>query len=514
MSLRVGSRFASINLPNIFINLILLTLLAGCGDQSAIPGNTETIAPEQQLQDASPFVPSLTVTSTATPTSTRTITHTQTPEIILSKTPRRLGKCPAISPDLDFDLSAWDESARDVEGIVLDYLNRGGDPAKVIESFLPFGGQYFQKDLTNDGYPELIIGHRLLHIFGCEDAFFVTLLLQDKKEYHVPSSGMNFLGDMNRSGMPNLLVWVWEGAINSLIPKEYQILEWNGHEFENLIIQPDFESRKWGGGVSDGYAYMWGSWIFNGEMRDGVEVSDVDGDGVLELIMRGGIIGHPSWLSDGPWRAETMVYKWNGKGFIMDSLEVTPPEFQFQAIHDADQAFLNSNFDLALELYEDAIIPGKYRWWVEGLIQNENEFEEAKQLEWHTTPTPVLPDHREYDHLSAYARYRMLLIYTQQGRVTEAAEMANTMERAYPLGNAGYAIARLANVFWSSYKHNLDIHSACKSAVEVTKQSAWDIFMYVGQIEIGGKIIGTYHGGQTVRYQITDICPFLDPSNN
>lgn len=72
---------------------------------------------------------------------------------------------------------------RDIEQPILDFLNKGGSPDKVIDVFTKGfeenEGRFFQQDVTEDTVPELFITDFLLHVFGCKNGQYTTLLKID-----------------------------------------------------------------------------------------------------------------------------------------------------------------------------------------------------------------------------------------------------------------------------------------------------------------------------------------------
>jgi len=511
----------------VFITLTLL-ILAGC-----IPANVSPISAEET--PAVQILPSATaVTSTTIPLSSATSTSTATPTLsptiqspkdfdvssILTQTPSVPAQCPEQDKSLVSDFSALFDKAklydrdieRNIEQPILDFLNRGGSPKLVVGAFNKgFEGKMsesFQQDLTNDNVPELIVSDFLLHVFGCKNGQYVLLLKVDPGNWVIKYSDLRFVEDMNINGIPDLVVSEWVGDINLYVPETYRILEWDGSTFKDLIIQPEFESRYGAGGAKNGHVWIDGSWSYAETTVKRVEISDIDGNRTKELILRGGLPGQIDAQRNGPWRGETDIYMWNGEGFVFYSGEPAPPVYRFQAVQDADYAFFDGNYDKAVELYQDVIFSDKLDWWsTDKYIHINRAFDTI--LNSLATPTPLPPDDSEYNYLSAYARYRIMLIYVKRGWLPEAKVIYDNLQEQYALGKEGHVIAELANIFWNEYQNSNNLSSSCIKAIDFTNENVFEIFNYVGSVQTEKSYDWTFHGWQkTHNYTVNDICPF------
>ena len=400
---------------------------------------------------------------------------------------------------------------RDIEQPILGFLNKGGSPDKVIEAFTKgFEGnesRFFQKDLTHDNVPELIIGDFLLHIFGCQNGQYLTLLKVDPGGA-IAFSNIFLIQDMNLNGIPDLIISEWRGDINLYIPKIYRIMEWDGTCFKDLITQPDFESRYGGGGANESHVWIDGVWSYTETDKKQVEVFDIDNNGTLEFILRGGLPTHPDTRAHGPWRAETDIYMWNGKGFVIYSVEPATPTYRFQAVQDADYALFDGDYEKALSLYQDVISNETLEWWSNDRWLHESQVVQA-EYSGLPSPTPLPSNNSEYQYLAAYSYYRMMTIYTKLGNPTEARRFYETLKEKYPHEKEGYVFFELATAFWDEYLSANNLAIACSKAVEFTNQHTFEIFNYVGYVKTDETYDWINHGWQKeYTYTINDICPF------
>lgn len=507
---------------------LTLLILAGCTSAPVSPISVDKVPTVQILPSSTVAIPTKTLLPSATITSTPTLTLSPTIQSpkdfdvssILTQTLSVPAQCPDQNKSLIPDFSALFDKAkmndksikRNIEQPILDFLNKGGSPKAVVEAFNKgFEGgrlESFQQDLTNDTVPELIIGDFLLHVFGCKNGHYELLLKVDPGNWVIKYSDLRFVEDMNINGIPDLVVSEWVGDINLYVPETYRILEWNGSTFKDLIIQPEFESRYGAGNAKDGQVWIDGVWSYSETTVKKVEVSDIDGNGTKELILRGGLPGHPDTQRHGPWRGETDIYMWNGEGFVFYSGEPAPPVYRFQAVQDADYAFFDGNYDKAVELYQDVIFSDKLDWWSTDKYIHINRAFDAI-LNGLATPTPLPPDDTEYNYLSAYARYRIMLIYVKRGWLSEAKVIYDNLQGQYALGKEGHVFAELATTFWNEYQNSNNLSSSCEKAIDFTNENVFEIFNYVGSVKTDESYDWLDHGWQKKHdYTVNDICPF------
>jgi hypothetical protein len=481
-------------------HILILTFLAGCTPEIPTPS----------LKDLPP------IDNTSFPTLTPAPFFNQCPE-----------QKKDLVPEFEafFNKETYSKIERGIEQPILDFLNKGGSPDKVTDAFTKefeenqfrffqrdlIELRAFQQDLTNDNIPELIIqDFFLLHIFGCRNGHYVSLLNIDPGG-PISYSNLVLIQDMNLNGVPDLVISEWRGEIlfmNLQIPETYRVMEWDDSEFKDLIIQSNFESRYGAGEADGGRVWINGVWSYSESDEKSFEVADIDNNGTLELILRGGLPTHSDIKSYGPWRAETNIYMWNDEGFVIYSVIPTTPIFRFQAIQDADYALFDGDYDKALALYQDAIFNEKLDWWSNDKRFHERQVEEAEYYDF-PSPTPLPVNSSEYSYLSAYAYYRIMTIYAKVGNLSEARVIHETLKEKYHQGKEGHLISELATVFWTEFLISQNLSDACAKAIDYTSQNPFEIFNYVGSIKTDETYDWVTHGLQKEHfYTINDICPF------
>jgi hypothetical protein len=231
---------------------------------------------------------------------------------------------------------------------------------------------------------------------------------------------------------------------------------------------------------------------------------DTDGNGTLELVLKQDIPILSEYSMFLPWRKEERTCMWDGGAFVLTHVELSPPEYRFQAVQDGDRASLAGEYDKALELYQQAIFSDKLDWWT--FERRVHEIGVYGQ-EFVIKPTPIpslLPDPLEYPNLAAYARFRILLLHLLRGYLPEAQTVYATLQEKFPAGQPGHAYAELAAAFWDEYQASQSMGLACGKAIEYATAHPVEILAYLGNSDYSE----TYFGQQSLDYQPEDVCPF------
>jgi hypothetical protein len=191
----------------------------------------------------------------------------------------------------------------DFESDIEAYLNAGGAISDLPQVLVPTDVdrairlQIVSQDITGSGVPDLFIGVTLpygngdgethLLFFACvEEQYEGEILFRragagSRSEGLYEGGGVNVksVGDINGNGRGDVLLSVnWPGY------GEHYLLEWEGNQFVSLIEYKGLlgESRVW---IET-----------HGE---GIDISDVDGDGILEIVVGEEGAGQAIWRWDG-----------------------------------------------------------------------------------------------------------------------------------------------------------------------------------------------------------------------
>jgi hypothetical protein len=177
-----------------------------------------------------------------------------------------------------------------------------------------------------------------------------------------------------------------------------------------------------------------------------------------------------------PQRGYSEVWEWNDDiGIFTVTQEIwEPPTYRYHALLDGDRAMLSSDYATAIAAYERVI------------------GDDALQ-EWTATPP------EEQAQLAAFARWRQVLTYLQDGDLGNAQIQYTRLQADHPVGATGHDAAALAEIFWTAYLADGQIIDGC---VEVN-----------AAIEIGGPILDFFnmnYGYANPRWEMVDLCPFVE----
>ena len=348
--------------------------------------------------------------------------------------------------------------------------------------------QVFSTDVTGDTTPEVVVdlsffvkgqyADGALFVYRCQAGGYVGGVV-DRISGQLfattdPDPGIRFIQDMNDDGKSEI-VFSYTPVIGTHgdFSREFRIVGWDGTRFLDLI-------------QGDGHH------PYVAEVRNGDgQLRDTDGDGALELELTSGvgsrIVDDASALD----RPRTDIWAWNGEAFSLASTRATsPPLFRIQAIWDGDSATLHGDYEVALGLYQQAIVDDELFGWSPGRTPSDAAYSFV------ATPTP---DADEHGRLSAYARYRMLLLHTAGGSLPEAQTVYDTLQEKSPEGAVGDEYAALATTFWDQYSADGEIQAGCDQARNHAAAHADQILSPLGS---------TFYGIGSPDYTPEDVCPF------
>lgn len=483
-----------------------ILILAACAQAPAGNMPDETAIPMSATQKPTGTrSPTSTRMKTSTPTITPTKSVTPLPTIpsftptfdvstIVTATPAPKAECPQVNPDLTSDLNTLfneDVSMRLMDQPILDFLNGGGSPQKLITAFRQKyhwlgSNAAIQRDMTGDGVTELILtdGY-IVYVFGCKEKKYQTLLKDSDDLAWMNNIQFEILGDMNLNGILEIIDVEVGG--HTFVGVRASIFEWNGEKFIALLQGEKIDNNKYRTDILS-------------KTPAQIIVRDTNGDGTLELLLesklRNPVQAIYTYLM--PWRNETDIYTWNGAHFTLSGIEYTAPEFRFQAIQDADRQVNYGKFDKALLLYQDTIFNDKLRAFSEEVLLNDGTRSVAIDNHGQPTPTYVAPDPSEYPHLAAYAYYRIMLLFFVQGYESDAAIIYHTLQEKFDSDPNGSAYVEMATAFWDAYQPTHEMYAGCAAAIQYAAKHP-EILIPLGS---------DYHGSQSHLYIPPDVCPF------
>jgi len=347
-------------------------------------------------------------------------------------------------------------------------------------------------DLTGDNTKELVYAEfGSAFIYGCKEGKY-EVLLEIEGTQNTPV--IDYSIDLNKNGIPEIIFSNYERRYYHSI----HIIEWNGKEFVPLIERTQTTY------TGETYSIDWiGGTAFN------YKITDIDNNGLKEIVANDNSLLDPEYLSELPLRQITTIIGWDGKSFVILSDDPSPPEYRFQAIQDADKLILRGQYERALSLYQDAIFSDKLGWWSQERKTYESKtaldtwFQNAMNLMAETatpfpTLAPVTPDTTEYPRLAAYAYYRIMLLHLVQGHEADATTVYNTLQEKFGNDQYGRPYVEMATAFWEAYQSTHKMYDGCAAAIQYAVEHP-EILIPLGS---------DYHGWQSHTYKPEDVCPF------
>jgi len=349
---------------------------------------------------------------------------------------------------------------------VLSYLNQGGSLSGLME-VLPDLNQHdpdglvaATADLDGDGYEDFVI--TLVNQSGqgageipTESALFIYSCDQDEYRLVHAASAMP---DADRLHLYQLLDLTGDGLLEILVMQEYcgahtcfqawEILQWQTNQFVNIL---DGRSDDLPSPILE----------ISGPKDDGSMIIGITGTGVLSA-------------GAGPSRATTRQWHWaeSKNLYIVTEEYLSSPSFRIHALHDADQAAYDGDFDAALSGYLRVI------------------------------EDPALDDYPfgedGYEQLSAYALYRNVLLWIQFGDLDQAVATLSFLQETHPTGHPGEGYSAIAEEVWRAYQAQPDLKLVCQIAQAYA-------------VEEHEKILDPLNYGYANKiYSAIDICPYTE----
>jgi hypothetical protein len=440
-----------IRLNHLYAFVILLAGLAACQ-----PGmETPTVPPGELFPTVTPGRSVRGVLSTPDPSlrDGLSISNPATIAALASQptaTPDSTA-CPALSSDAELPREN-PVTAADVENEIVRYLSSGGSisslEATLREGWELLGDDSFLRtdlDLTGEGIAEIVVGYTtpegsgVLLILGCLDGRYVLHYQAVSDE---PSPPEIFLvGDVNRDGFTNL-------AFTSRVCASQDSCSYRTH----LITWRPEVSR---------IVSLLGTTIISDTPPD---ISDIDNDGVGEIVVR---LTNTGTQATGPLRTGVNIYDWNGSVYVLSIVQLDPPRFRIQIIHEADRQFAQSNYNEAIELYALALEDDALRLWFSDEL-------------------PIL---------QSYALYRLMLTYAAAGQV-ELFPIYQQIVESFPDPENQPVFAAIGAVFWEGFQLTNDLEAACLRVQRIieTQPKALELL--------------NRYGSRSPTYSAHALCPF------
>lgn len=499
---------------------------------SLLLAGTSGCLPEAQATPKLPAAPRPTeqppALTTVTPTPTPLLTDTPLPSLTptfgapITRTPALAAQCPKpgeqtslpITVDSIYDGFYYEGEEPNPETGVLGYLNAHGSAAGLQDILSNLRGysqdpadfvkaQVITKDVTGDSTPDVIVsitiptleggyGDAFVTVYVCRDELYRSHMLflragAGSRGEDLYSGGIHIraVQDMNQDGVAEI-AW-FAPSLGDL-----HIAGWDGTQFASLVDTPadcSFWPDNWPNCTAPYIYGIYGSGY--GIYDNDIVIQDTDGNGTLEVsvtfpLSRPGV----DTAGNGPRRERTKIWAWNGYHFVPTRTLHTPPQYRFQAIRDGDNASQFGDYAQALAFYQQAISDERLLGWSVGQLWPDDMY--------NGSPTPT-PDPYERSRLSAYAHYRIILLYVVQGKLKEAQRTYDTLQSEFPNDIDGHQYAELGKAFWDEYQASLSIPSACAKVIKYARMHADEVLMLLDH---------RFYGYANDGFSAEGTCPF------
>lgn len=366
-------------------------------------------------------------------------------------------RCPF--PNNDAQLASFPASRIDAINIILQFLNDGGSSEGLREAILREWGDAFGEngyidsiDLTGEGTAEIILGYiapgdvGTLLIFGCQEGRYLQL-------YEAINDGIDppqliHVGDINNSAPAELAFARRLCSDAETCDFQTQIIAWTYTlgRFVNLL--PETLSTL-----------------------DVPELRDIDNDRVLEIVIA---LDDNGTAATGPLRTGVNIYDWNGQKYVLSIIQLDPPRYHIQVVHEGDKAFSQQNMADAIRFYTLATTDEELRYW------------------FNDGPINTI----------SYAQYRLILAYAYLGNSAGIVTTLDQMNAEFLEADIGDALSlapvyvHMANIFVESLSNIGDLHEACASVQAVIEERP-EALRFINRF-----------GRLSPEYSALELCPY------
>jgi hypothetical protein len=344
---------------------------------------------------------------------------------------------------------------------VLDFLNRGGTLEALDEGLYNSGianqpVAAASGDLTGNGKQDVVISvynpvspsippAGQLVIYTCQNGAYELAFSQVSPEF-AGAPGIRFVEDLTGDGVNELVTSSPACGAHTCL-EQLEVLKWDGEEFINRLV----------GDTTDLPFPV-------------IELQEQE-EGVYDLVVFGSGVGS---AGAGPQR--DIIRRWSYQPetsyWVVAKEKLGVSDYRIHVLHDADQAVEAQNLDQALLLYQRVI-------------------SDTTLVDW------INPE-REKEILSAYARFRLVVLYSIRGQDQFSQMILQEMEQAYPPRSPLFAYAQMAMNFKDVYTSK-GLEAACGEVRDYARENDADVLAPLGPDTFG-------YGNPS--YTPEDICPW------
>jgi hypothetical protein len=413
----------------------LLIFLSACtpAQVQVLPTQTDTTIAEATNTSESQIVP--TQIATGFPTETTK------------------SSCPKINPNIQFNLPV---ESKELEIFILNYLNDGGDPAKIettVSKSATLTLYALSTDIDGDLFPEVAVsigdvlgGPTVIRLYHCEQNNYQLVKL--------------FTLDGISSGKPEFATKIFDSEPSFMIiraahvhgwAQDFLALGWHNSEWQIISLAIGFTPAE-------------------------IALFDQNADGIKEVFIKTKTAATPG---GGISRVLIDIYSWNGKEFKSTSGAMPPGADRVHYLQDADDAWKQGNPLLAVAYYEIA----------------------ARDSNLSSYPTFYEYEHKQTalakPYQQAYAYFRIVATWVYLERPDVASEYIQEMSETFPKGKTGHEFVLAVQALSNEYEKEPDFSKSCEQAVYLLQTQYPDIIP---------NHLGDWGVANPMYFAMSDIC--------
>lgn len=332
------------------------------------------------------------------------------------------------------------------------FLNAGGSPAALedaLRGWNALGTSGFVRadyDFSGEGVPDVLLsfvapesgGSLLLYV--CANSAYSLRYQAAPGGSDAPQ--LMHLGDMNNDGLPEIMYAANICDEDETCVYSTQVITWSARlgRFVSLLA---------GALTSDAPPTL----------------VEIDSDQVSEIVVQ---LENDGTAETGPLRTGTHIYDWDGGLYVLSIIQLDPPRYRIQVVHEADRAFIRLDMNAAVPLYLLALDAGQpLRYWF--------------------NDEPAI--------LQSYALYRLLLAYAYTENEQRLAVLQD-ITALFPDANSAPVFVTMAQTFWNTLQVTNNLRTACQEVINVVRArpEALDLL--------------NRYGSRSPTYSAQSLCPF------
>lgn len=341
---------------------------------------------------------------------------------------------------------------------ILAFLNQGASPEElavelIVRGLGPNEEPVRTEDLTGDGFRDVVVSIYDLQIapqggmliYTCaEGQYELGYISLAEATEQAPEALV--IQDLDADGLPDLVFTTTSCGAHTCFD-DVEILSWVGGAFVERVA----------GATTD-------------LPNPSAQLTDYDRDGIYTLEVIGTAIAS---VGAGPQRDETRTWELDPSDgmwkFESTSLAASP--FRIHLVHDADDAMLRGEYQIAALLYAQVV-------------------EDEDLIDW-LNPT------EEALNLGAYAMFKQIVAAGYLAQIQQGESLLVEMVELYP-DYPQSAYVQMAQAFWSGFTTSGVVEDGCEAAHQ---------FAVLNQAAVLRPLGSATYGYANRDYSPTDICP-------